>query len=167
MKTRSFAAGDDGAFIVEAKEVETLKQRIAKITVSSNTPQENAGCGLMIDSELTFDTELLCFLSKIIDPKSQSVVRKLDRVHNTGSFSSSHVPMPQINHSVNLQLREYAELPLFGEGCAVRKKLETDNKEISDTKYINEMSYKEAFSKHLNIPVQYCTRMLKNTGGLT
>jgi hypothetical protein len=136
------------------------------VTVSNNLPQTK-GCGLLIDSALTFDTKLLCFLSKIIDIESSSVVRLYERVYTSGTITSSNVPMAQINHSVNTQLREYARMPFYRESILPRARLEADEKEIKNAKFKNEMSYKEDFSKNLNLPMEYLSRIGKQTGGLT
>lgn len=166
LKARSFASGDDGAFLLDPKDVTLVKQRIENVTVSNNLPQTK-GCGLLIDSALTFDTKLLCFLSKVIEIGSSSVVRLYERVYTSGTITSSNVPMAQINHSVNTQLKEYAKMPFYRESILPRARLEADEKEIKNAKFRNEMSYKEDFSKNLNLPMEYLSRIGKQTGGLT
>merc|ERR1712064_37921 len=110
-------------------------QRIKKVTVTKNQPTDNGGCGLMIDTEPTFDTELLPFLSKIIDYRARSTVRQIQRVHRTGNVTSSKVPMPQINQAVYEQLEEYAEIPLFKKSIQVRSEIQREKANIKDTKY--------------------------------
>jgi len=56
--------------------------------------------------------------------------------------------MPQINHSVNLQLKEYSEMCMYREGCRIREDLETNSKEIKDVVLKSENEFKSEFSKN-------------------
>jgi len=108
---RSFAGGDDGATTIHMTNLAEVRQRIGKLTKRTPEPGDH-GLGLLIDTEPTYDTDLICFLSKIIDLEYNSCVRMLERVAATGCVTSSKIPIEEVNYLVNLQISEY--LNTFG-----------------------------------------------------
>ena len=115
--SRSFAAGDDGAFIILKKDVPQIRERVKELTSDNNNPKNDDeaehGLGLLIDDTLNFDSELITFQSKIIDIKSNASARLLERVAATGCITSSKVDMKVINYCNNKQQEEYFPQPFY------------------------------------------------------
>ena len=191
--SRSFAAGDDGAFIILKKDVPQIKERVKELTSDNNSPKNDKeaehGLGLLIDDTLNFDSELITFQSKIIDIKAYATARLLEKVAATGCITGSKVDMKVINYCNNKQQEEYFSLPFYNgiervrsgqeqvsflkepdwnsDYVDVKREIESSqgkNCKEQNPNFIKEFNYKKD-ARPTAAPVNYLKRISDATGG--
>jgi hypothetical protein len=167
LHARGHASGDDSGIIIMKPDKEKVAQRIGKYAASKAT-YCTYGMGLLIDQPITWDDQIMVFLSKIIDFESYSVSRQFQNVAATGCITSSKIPMAQINHAVLGQLKEYLRMIGFNGMEKARMDLEMQKAGklyLSDHRRLKDDIYKEDFAYPGNVPYAYLKRIMEVTGG--
>lgn len=168
IRSRGFAAGDDGILVIPKEYIPEISERIGKLVKTENKPGDH-GLGLLIDRRLNFDDTLISFLSKVIDIKVGYCVRELPRVASTGCMTSSTHPMEEINYCVENQILDY--INTFGFTSLRAKRLELPKshpgkKLLNDAIFQKENEYKLQFSKTSVAPYTYVQRYMEETKGV-
>lgn len=167
LHARGHASGDDSGIIIMGEDKDLVAERIGKCAASKAEFCEY-GLGLLIDQEITWDNEIMVFLSKIVDFESSCVTRKMENVASTGCITSSKIRMAEINHAVYGQLKEYLSMIGFNGMLRARKNLDMENPGkayLKDFRRLKDDSYKKDFARPNKVPNTYLNRVYDQIGG--